>query len=735
MSRGLSAFSVSPRIRTEKRNRESHSSDRLSEWQREIRSDSLPYEDLAALHEGSTSPASSISPLVWQTYNGSVSSTQHHRLRTGEMHFDRANHVGKEGGGTDAGRGTTEEFYSPYATENAEEHLFRRGRGMSSRPWTTGQFGKLKRAGIGDLNCASILGESNTLLQVREQEMPRNGGDRRLRKRRPQTAKFPARPCDDEELSQKVFTWEHVWQSLQTSQIVSGRDALVEAVYPRQLGQNGPADRLRRVDFQRQRRARTARRRSARTGGISTGSGDGSVARECNSASEGQANSSDCSAGTANRDTIKRRAADLASSIADSCVILNPSGPISTPKPPTMRKRNCERRREKSQRQQALAGDTSGKARRKTSTSGASNQPFVVMNETTTTTSDGSSSSSSSSEDGRSYLRAEGSRRRAQNSRNCSEGGDVKNRREDCEVTPAAPGVSSLLASRKLGFDLRKSLAAIEEWTEQVTTARDGYGTPRQAATEGGQSILFFVQGERDAATSSCIQERLSDRQDGKVSRQRQRANACPWRDPVRSPAAIAGRAKVTAVDAGRVDSEDNDSEDETVLSVEAARVALGISKTMPITGTIGGSGVAWMPRLTATTVPSPTTQNRPHRPSPAEIDALTGGPGFRKKEADDSTGRDKIRTSHQTEKTSSSTTASGLAIGMSDEALEGMLRQHPRTVPELRTKESFRRFFQGMAEKRMSRLLRSAYEGTLPANEVDRKVKKRLRLVGDMLA
>lgn len=71
----------------------------------------------------------------------------------------------------------------------------------------------------------------------------------------------------------------------------------------------------------------------------------------------------------------------------------------------------------------------------------------------------------------------------------------------------------------------------------------------------------------------------------------------------------------------------------------------------------------------------------------------------------------------------------------MPDEALQCMLRRQPRTVPELRTKESFREFFQGMGEERMGRLLRGAYEGSLPADEVDRKVDKRLGLVGDLLA
>lgn len=71
----------------------------------------------------------------------------------------------------------------------------------------------------------------------------------------------------------------------------------------------------------------------------------------------------------------------------------------------------------------------------------------------------------------------------------------------------------------------------------------------------------------------------------------------------------------------------------------------------------------------------------------------------------------------------------------MSDEELKGMLKQQPRMVPELRTKESFREFFQGMEAERMSRLLRGAYEGNLPADQVDKKVKKRLGLVGDILA
>ncbi|CAM9264393.1 unnamed protein product [Discosporangium mesarthrocarpum] len=71
----------------------------------------------------------------------------------------------------------------------------------------------------------------------------------------------------------------------------------------------------------------------------------------------------------------------------------------------------------------------------------------------------------------------------------------------------------------------------------------------------------------------------------------------------------------------------------------------------------------------------------------------------------------------------------------MTDETLQDMLRRQPKTVPQLRTRDSFRCFFQGVEVGRMRRLLHGAYSGgTLTPGEVEKKVEKRIGLVSDML-
>ena len=74
-----------------------------------------------------------------------------------------------------------------------------------------------------------------------------------------------------------------------------------------------------------------------------------------------------------------------------------------------------------------------------------------------------------------------------------------------------------------------------------------------------------------------------------------------------------------------------------------------------------------------------------------------------------------------------------GLANVMSDKELIAMLRQQPKDVAEMRTRESFRRFFARMRKDRFEYLLRAA---NMEKNqkECDKKVAKRLALVNDIL-
>jgi hypothetical protein len=61
------------------------------------------------------------------------------------------------------------------------------------------------------------------------------------------------------------------------------------------------------------------------------------------------------------------------------------------------------------------------------------------------------------------------------------------------------------------------------------------------------------------------------------------------------------------------------------------------------------------------------------------------------------------------------------------------MLMRPPKSLTQLRTKESFRTFFRGMPAGRMQRLLVAAYAGRDP-DEVREKVCKRLDLLQDVL-
>jgi len=83
-------------------------------------------------------------------------------------------------------------------------------------------------------------------------------------------------------------------------------------------------------------------------------------------------------------------------------------------------------------------------------------------------------------------------------------------------------------------------------------------------------------------------------------------------------------------------------------------------------------------------------------------------------------------------------TMAGGQVLGeanfQTDEELVDLLRQKPKNVPVMRTKESFRRFFAGMKKNRLKALLEESYD-TLAGEERAKKVQKRLSLVADILS
>lgn len=76
---------------------------------------------------------------------------------------------------------------------------------------------------------------------------------------------------------------------------------------------------------------------------------------------------------------------------------------------------------------------------------------------------------------------------------------------------------------------------------------------------------------------------------------------------------------------------------------------------------------------------------------------------------------------------------AAGDALALSDEQLVYMLSQPPKAVPSIKTKSGFQGFFRGMPEERMRDLLREAYKDMTDLDR-DNKVKKRMELLGDVL-
>lgn len=74
-----------------------------------------------------------------------------------------------------------------------------------------------------------------------------------------------------------------------------------------------------------------------------------------------------------------------------------------------------------------------------------------------------------------------------------------------------------------------------------------------------------------------------------------------------------------------------------------------------------------------------------------------------------------------------------GAALSLDDDALLAMLRQPPKLVRHLRTRDGFRRFFTGISESRMRRLLTAAFKNE-PEEEARRRLEKRLALLSDVM-
>jgi len=68
-----------------------------------------------------------------------------------------------------------------------------------------------------------------------------------------------------------------------------------------------------------------------------------------------------------------------------------------------------------------------------------------------------------------------------------------------------------------------------------------------------------------------------------------------------------------------------------------------------------------------------------------------------------------------------------GRACAMEDDELTAMLAKPPKEVPEMHSREAFKKFFRGIAKKRMQSLLEKCYEGK---DRVEDRIKKRMKLL-----
>ena len=67
----------------------------------------------------------------------------------------------------------------------------------------------------------------------------------------------------------------------------------------------------------------------------------------------------------------------------------------------------------------------------------------------------------------------------------------------------------------------------------------------------------------------------------------------------------------------------------------------------------------------------------------------------------------------------------------MDNDTLVRMLKRKPKEVEQMRTRNAFRKFFNGMPRERVEMLLRRAY-GDLGEEQCEVKVKKRIGLLID---
>jgi hypothetical protein len=84
-------------------------------------------------------------------------------------------------------------------------------------------------------------------------------------------------------------------------------------------------------------------------------------------------------------------------------------------------------------------------------------------------------------------------------------------------------------------------------------------------------------------------------------------------------------------------------------------------------------------------------------------------------------------------------TPSSGPALSLSDDEIVALLRQRPKDVPQLHSRESFRRYFLGFPKARMLDLLRRAFSAGVPCasddDNAEARAQRRLQLLDGVLS
>jgi hypothetical protein len=129
--------------------------------------------------------------------------------------------------------------------------------------------------------------------------------------------------------------------------------------------------------------------------------------------------------------------------------------------------------------------------------------------------------------------------------------------------------------------------------------------------------------------------------------------------------------------------------------------------------------GVASVGAVAAPTPP----RSRPPLPATKSAHAATASSPFASPAAADGS-------QHRRRRSADSVVGEG--VSKRDDELVELLRQRPKYVPMLRSRDSFRAFFRGVERARMEALLREAFVALEPADR-DEKVLKRMQLLEDV--